>query len=145
MSPIDPGMAAQIAEMLQLGERNIGGRPGRFDYSVPPEIGGTPGPRFAYNTEEGGSPSLNPIDGHAHPDYVDRKARLAAMDEQGVEACLMLPTTGVSIEPQLREPRHREALYPSVRAFNRWLEEDWGYGADGRIFGAPILSLLDLG
>ena len=50
------------------------------------------------------------------------------MDEQSVEACLMLPTTGVGVEPQLREPRHREALYPSLRAFNRWLEEDWGFG-----------------
>ena len=67
------------------------------------------------------------------------------MDEQNVEACLMLPTTGVGVEPQLRAPRHREALYPSLRAFNRWLEEDWGYGRDGRIFGAPLCSLVDLG
>lgn len=95
-------------------------------------------------TEEGGSPSLNPIDGLAVPEFVDRAARLARMDEQKVNACLMLPTTGVGIEPQLREPQHREALYPSIRAFNRWLEEDWGYGADGRIYGAPLLSLVDL-
>jgi predicted TIM-barrel fold metal-dependent hydrolase len=66
------------------------------------------------------------------------------MDEQGVEATLMLPTTGVGLEVQLREPQHREALYPSLRAFNRWLEEDWGYGSDGRIYGAPILSLVEL-
>ena len=95
-------------------------------------------------SEEGGSPSLNPMNGLAVPEFVDRKARLAKMDDQGVEACLMLPTTGVGIEPQLREPKHREALYPSVRAFNRWLEEDWGYGKDGRIYSAPMLSLVDL-
>jgi predicted TIM-barrel fold metal-dependent hydrolase len=35
-------------------------------------------------------------------------------------------------------------LYPSLRAFNRWLEEDWGYGADGRLYGAPLCSLVDL-
>ncbi len=35
-------------------------------------------------------------------------------------------------------------LYPSVRAFNRWLEEDWGFGRDGRIYGAALLSLFDL-
>ncbi len=35
---------------------------------------------------------------------------------------------------QLRETP--EVLYPSVRAFNRWLEEDWGYGRDRRIYGA---------
>ena len=54
----------------------------------------------------------------------------------------MLPTMGVGIEPQLRETP--DVLYPSLRAYNRWLEEDWGYGGDGRIYGAPLLSLLDL-
>jgi predicted TIM-barrel fold metal-dependent hydrolase len=57
----------------------------------------------------------------------------------------MLPTAGVGVEPQLRQPRHRDALYPSLRAFNRWLEEDWGYGSDGRIYGAPLVSLADVG
>lgn len=95
-------------------------------------------------TESGGSPSLNPINGLSVPEFVDRKARLAKMDEQRVDACLMLPTAGVGIEPQLRLPQHREVLYPSLRAFNRWLEEDWGFGSDGRIYGAPLLSLVDL-
>ena len=95
-------------------------------------------------TEEGGSPSLRPIDGLAVPEFTDRDARLAKMDEQGVEACLILPTAGVGVEPQLRLSRHREALYPSLRAFNRWLEEDWGYGGDGRLYGAPLDSLVDL-
>lgn len=93
-------------------------------------------------SEEGGSPSLQPIDALAVPEFVERKARLAKMDEQGVEACLMLPTAGVGVEPQLRESP--DVLYPSLRAFNRWLEEDWGYGGDGRIYGAPLLSLFDL-
>jgi predicted TIM-barrel fold metal-dependent hydrolase len=109
---------------------------------------GPPGAMKAFlrgDSDEGGNPSLRAIDALAVPEFVDRKARLAKLDEQGVEACLMLPTAGVGVEPQLRTPRHREALYPSLRAFNRWLEEDWGYGADGRIYGAPLLSLLDLG
>jgi predicted TIM-barrel fold metal-dependent hydrolase len=96
------------------------------------------------SSETGGSPSLNPIDALSVPEFVRRDARIAVMDRQGVEACLILPTTGVGVEPQLREPQHREALYPSIRAFNRWLEEDWGYGRDGRIYGAPLLSLVDL-
>jgi len=95
-------------------------------------------------SDEGGSPSLSPMNALSIPEYVDRSARLKDMDAQGVEACLMLPTTGVGLEPQLREAAHREVLYPSIRAFNRWLEEDWGYGADGRIYGAPLLSLVDL-
>jgi predicted TIM-barrel fold metal-dependent hydrolase len=93
-------------------------------------------------TEEGGSPSLSPINALAVPEFVERKARLATMDGQDVEACLILPTTGVGVETQLRETP--DVLYPSLRAFNRWLEEDWGFGADGRIYGAPLLSLFDL-
>jgi len=27
---------------------------------------------------------------------------------------------------------------------NRWLEEEWGFGADGRVFGVPLLSLVDV-
>ncbi len=107
---------------------------------------GPPGIMKAFlrgDTEEGGSPSLSPINGLAVPEFVSKEARLRRMDEQGVDACLMLPTTGVGVEPQLRETP--EVLYPSVRAFNCWLEEDWGYGGNGRIFGAPILSLFDLG
>jgi predicted TIM-barrel fold metal-dependent hydrolase len=105
---------------------------------------GPPGIMKAFlrgDSEEGGSPSLSPINALAVPEFVDRRARLAVMDAQGVEACLILPTTGVGVEPQLRETP--EVLYPSVRAFNRWLEEDWGFGADRRIYGAPLLSLFD--
>ena len=106
---------------------------------------GPPGIMKAFlrgESDEGGSPSLSPINGLAVPEFVDRRARLAKMDEQSVEACLILPTTGVGVEPQLRETP--EVLYPSLRAFNRWLQEDWGYGGDGRIYGAPLLSLFDL-
>ena len=106
---------------------------------------GPPGIMKAFlrgDSDEGGSPSLSPINALAVPEFVARKARLAKMDEQNIEACLMLPTTGVGVEPQLRETA--AVLYPSVRAFNRWLEEDWGFGRDGRIYGAALLSLFDL-
>jgi predicted TIM-barrel fold metal-dependent hydrolase len=106
---------------------------------------GPPGIMKAFlkgETEEGGNPNLSPINALEVPEFVDKTARLARMDEQNVDACLMLPTCGVGVEPQLRN--HSEVLYPSVRAFNRWLEEDWGYGHDGRIYGAPLLSMFDL-
>jgi predicted TIM-barrel fold metal-dependent hydrolase len=35
-------------------------------------------------------------------------------------------------------------LYPSLRAFNRWVREDWGWGDDGRIFATAVISLHDL-
>jgi predicted TIM-barrel fold metal-dependent hydrolase len=77
-----------------------------------------------------------------HPAFTHKAARLAFMDEQDIQATLMLPTLAVAVEEDLA---HNVALtYASLRAFNHWLEEDWGYGSDGRIFAVPMLSLLDL-
>ena len=71
-----------------------------------------------------------------------RSARLALMDEQGLEATLLFRLGGRRRRALDPRRRHRRQLYANLRAFNRWLEEDWGYGADGRIFAAPMLSLL---
>jgi predicted TIM-barrel fold metal-dependent hydrolase len=77
------------------------------------------------------------------PEYQQRAARLAAMDVQGIESILLFPTFGVTVEHALRHDA--EASFAALAAFNRWLEEDWGFGADGRIFGVPLLSLVDVG
>ncbi|CAM9980605.1 unnamed protein product, partial [Phaeothamnion confervicola] len=75
------------------------------------------------------------------PAYVDRSARLALMDRQGIEATLMLPSVGVTVEQALsHDPA---ALAANFRSFNRWLEEDWGFGRDGRIYGVPLITLHD--
>jgi len=64
------------------------------------------------------------------------------MDEQGLEACLMLPTLGVGMETALEgDPG---ALKASFRAFNRWLDEDWGFNYRDRIYAAPYVTLLDV-
>ncbi|MDX6745116.1 amidohydrolase family protein [Actinocorallia sp. A-T 12471] len=81
------------------------------------------------------------INAKDHPAFTDRTARLALMDEQGVEATILLPTMGVAVENDMRDDV--ALTYASLRAFNRWLEDDWGYGDDGRIFAVPMLSLLD--
>lgn len=75
-------------------------------------------------------------------EFVNRDARVARMDEEGVEVAFLFPTTGVTVEHFLKETP--PALYANLRAFNRWLEEDWGYAWKGRIYAAPLLSLCDL-
>jgi len=82
------------------------------------------------------------INARDHPAFTDRTARLALMDEQGVEASILLPTLAVAVEQDM--VHDAELTDVSLRAFNRWLEEDWGYGDDGRVFAVPMLSLLDL-
>jgi predicted TIM-barrel fold metal-dependent hydrolase len=78
-----------------------------------------------------------------HPAYQNREARLALMDEQGIQAAILLPTLGVCVEHPLRHDA--ELTCASLRAFNRWIEEEWGYAYRERIFAPPLLSLIDVG
>jgi predicted TIM-barrel fold metal-dependent hydrolase len=82
--------------------------------------------------------ALEPIS----PAYRDRDARLALMDEQGLEGVFLFPTLGVGMEAALEGDRG--ALVAAFRAFNRWLEDDWGCNYQGRIFAAPYITLADV-
>jgi predicted TIM-barrel fold metal-dependent hydrolase len=75
------------------------------------------------------------------PEYRDRKARLAVMDGQGLAGTLLFPTLGVGIEDAIKDDP--EAGGKAFRAFNLWLEEDWGYRYENRLFAVPYVPLLD--
>jgi predicted TIM-barrel fold metal-dependent hydrolase len=76
------------------------------------------------------------------PAWVDLDARIAFMDEEGIDAAMLYPSLGVMVEEQLSSDV--EGTYANLHAFNRWLEADWGYASRGRVFAAPMLSLIDL-
>jgi predicted TIM-barrel fold metal-dependent hydrolase len=76
------------------------------------------------------------------PEYVERSARLACMDRQGLQSVLLFPTIAVCVEHFMKHDP--EQTWANLRAFNRWLDEDWGFDHQGRIFAAPLLSLVDL-
>jgi predicted TIM-barrel fold metal-dependent hydrolase len=63
------------------------------------------------------------------------------MNAQGLDGCFLFPTLGVGLEEALANDI--DALYATFRAFNRWLEDDWGYAYQDRIYAAPMLSLAD--
>ena len=65
------------------------------------------------------------------------------MDEQGLSGAVLFPTLGVGIEDALKHDP--EACTKVFHAFNLWLEEDWGFAYEGRLFAAPYLPLLDAG
>jgi predicted TIM-barrel fold metal-dependent hydrolase len=95
--------------------------------------------RSPANDIRGAFGELEPI----RPEYRDRDARIALMDEQGMEACFLFPTLGVGMEEALLgDPVAAHAVFS---AFNRWLEDDWGYAYKDRIFTAPYLTLLEPG
>ena len=74
--------------------------------------------------------------------YRNRDARVKKLDEQGLEACWLFPTLGVLYEEPLKHDL--EALTTTFRAFNRWLDEDWGCNYIDRIYAAPYISLADV-
>ena len=76
-----------------------------------------------------------------HPEWFNREARLKVMDEQGVEACWMFPTHGVCLEGSMQPDI--EGSLATIGAFNRWIEEEWGFAWQNRIFGVPLMSLSD--
>ena len=78
------------------------------------------------------------VDGTA-PEYTDRATRLRLLDEWGIDAAVMFPSSGLAFDAQMTE--RPDAACAAATAFNRWIEEDWGFGGDRRIFGAPFLSL----
>ena len=76
-----------------------------------------------------------------HPEYQNRDARLALMDRQGIQGTILLPTLGVGMEQAMRADV--PALIAAFRAFNRWMDEDWGFAYQDRIFAAPYITLVD--
>jgi predicted TIM-barrel fold metal-dependent hydrolase len=75
------------------------------------------------------------------PEYQDRSLRLKAMDEQGLGRIVLFPTLACGLEQALKDDI--PATMASLSAFNRWLEEEWGFDYEGRIFAAPMVSLAD--
>src|SRR6478752_4706358 len=75
-------------------------------------------------------------------EYRNRETRIQVMDEQGLDKVWLYPTLGKIYEQLLKHDP--EGVGIMFRAFNRWLEEDWGYDFEGRIFASPYLALADL-
>ncbi len=80
---------------------------------------------------------LEPLPAH----YQDRDARLAVMDEQHLERAFLFPTLAVGIEGL--NPTEVPMTYKVFRAFNEWLDEDWGFAYRDRLYAAPAIPVLD--
>ena len=81
---------------------------------------------------------LEPI----HPAYRDRDERLEQLDAQGIEACFLFPTLGVGMEHAMQHDA--DVTHTTLHSFNQWLDEDWGFHYQDRIFACPMISLMDV-
>jgi predicted TIM-barrel fold metal-dependent hydrolase len=75
------------------------------------------------------------------PEYQDRDERVAAASRQNLGAVFLFPTLGCGVEEALKDDI--PATMASLAAFNRWLEDDWGFVYEHRLVTAPMLSLAD--
>jgi predicted TIM-barrel fold metal-dependent hydrolase len=145
---VDEGRAVQVVHTddKPQGRVFIGNEKVTFFGANPCDATGRPGALLEYFANGGqtgkGLFHGGLVSAEDFPETRDRKARLAWMDAEAVEAAVMLPTLAVGVEYQLS--RDREAHLAGLAAFNRWLEDEWGFGSDGRIFGVPLLSLTDV-
>ena len=76
------------------------------------------------------------------PWYQDRDERLMMMDEQGLERAFLFPTLGQSCETMVTD--EPDLLYRCFRAFNDWVDDDWGFSRDNRIYAPPVIPMMDV-
>jgi predicted TIM-barrel fold metal-dependent hydrolase len=126
--------------LVHVGERALGILPTiPGDTSLAPDVLRDV---FEGRTDPASLRSRLPVNLRQLPTATDRDACLAWMDDQGVALAIVLPSLGGSIEHEMH--RDVEGTYASIRAFNRWLNEDWGLTFHDRIFAVPLMSLLDV-
>lgn len=75
------------------------------------------------------------------PGFMEPSARLEMLQDQGVDVAVMFPTLYISVSNALSADV--EMGYANLTAFNRWLEDDWGFDRDGKIISAPMMLLAD--
>jgi predicted TIM-barrel fold metal-dependent hydrolase len=122
----------------------VGGKVNRFVPNPtfdPIIVPGCLDPLFRGQIPEGVDPRTLMQTEPLRSEYRDRDERVRVMDEQGLGAALLFPTLGCGIEEGLRDDT--PATMATLSAFNRWLEEDWGFDYQHRIMAAPMLSLAD--
>lgn len=73
------------------------------------------------------------------PAFREPAARLAKMDELGLDRALMWPTLASLLEERLRDDPI--ATHVVIHSLNRWMHEEWTFNYEGRIFPTPIVTL----
>ncbi|HKE75146.1 MAG TPA: amidohydrolase family protein [Acidimicrobiales bacterium] len=148
---IDPGMAKRCMQWADVGGKRrllVGGRVNKFIPNPTFDPIAAPGSLEDYFRGRNADGvdlktmfgDLEPI--ADHPGYRQREARLALLDEQGMEGALLFPTLGVGMQEALRHDV--PALHAAFTAFNAWLDEDWGFDrGDGRLYAAPMIAFAD--
>ena len=144
---IPDDMARRCMQWAQIGGKQrllVGGKVNSFIPNPTFDPVSKPGALDLYFRGKTPGGDIRAMFGELDPlpaEYHDRDARLALMDAQGLDGAFFFPTLGVGMEEALRHDV--AALCAAFSAFNRWLDDDWGFAYRNRIFGAPYITLAD--
>lgn len=75
-------------------------------------------------------------------EYRNRELRLIRLDEQDVDKVWMFPTLGQCVEHLMHDDV--DMMYRIFRSFNLWLDDQWGFNYENRIYSPPIIPMLDI-
>jgi predicted TIM-barrel fold metal-dependent hydrolase len=78
----------------------------------------------------------------SRPEYQNRELRVQRMDEQEIDAALLFPTLVSGLEESTADDV--DLTMDVLWSFNRWMDEDWGFAYQHRLFATPVISLADL-
>lgn len=74
--------------------------------------------------------------------YRNGADRLKLMDEQGLHASLMFPTLASVVEERMNYDH--DLMNAVIHSLNLWLEDQWGFHRQERIFTVPFVTLADV-
>ena len=75
-------------------------------------------------------------------EYLNKDKRLVQLKEQQIEKAIMYPGGWALLAEAYLDGI--DPLYDNLRAFNLWLDEDWGFSYHDTIYAPALLSLRDL-
>jgi len=145
---LDPAWGPRTVQWAEIDDRKyhvVGGRVSRA--VVNPTFDPVAKPGVLRDYFRGNPNGDNPIEllkarDRISPAYRDRDARVAQLDDHGLAKIWLFPTLAMVYESLLAHDP--EAVSVLFTAFNRWVEEDWGFAYQDRIFAAPYLTLVDV-
>ena len=144
---LDPKLAARAVQWAEIDGRQrhlVGGKVSRAVTNPTFDPIAKPGALYDFVRGRGSGESAQTLLRDHEPipaEYRERDARIERLVEQGLEGIWLFPTLGVLYEELLKDDT--EATVATFRAFNRWLEEDWGFAYRDRIYAAPYITLVD--
>ncbi len=132
-----------------LGEHPVGQHGGVNPLAIPEMKGPIPVPGAMLNRlnpmkdlDKEGVTTLVETFRDMEPAFENRERRLQLMDEQGVEAAVI--HAGTRSYANAFKQGDVSAGYAASRAWNRYLEDDWGFEYKNRIFTPAYVPLLDV-